>query len=110
VIYLKHEVTIHTLPHLKCISLFSLRSSVSSISMGVRIELPFTNIHFVAWVIRGCFHSQENRGENSCKSVILFLFSEIGSIVYISVVKMPSLKREQIPHAFPEQPLSCQHK
>ena len=34
-----YEVTIHTLPHLKCIRLVSVRSSLHSTHIGVRIEL-----------------------------------------------------------------------
>jgi len=37
----KNEVTIHTLPHLKCIRLVSVRSSLPCIHIGVRIDLIF---------------------------------------------------------------------
>jgi len=38
------EVTIHTLPHLKCIRLVSVRSTLPCINTGVRIELTFNFI------------------------------------------------------------------
>jgi len=38
-IKMNKEVTIHTLPHLKCIRLASVRSSLPCINIGVRIEL-----------------------------------------------------------------------
>jgi len=37
----RNELTIHTLPHLKCISLVSVGSSLPCINMGVRIELTY---------------------------------------------------------------------
>ena len=42
--YTKNEVTIHPLPHLKCIRLVSVRSSLPCINAGVRIEV--TNEYF----------------------------------------------------------------
>jgi len=39
--FLNSEVTIHTLPDLKCMWLFSMRSSLPFINIGVRIELTF---------------------------------------------------------------------
>ena len=41
VVVFPFEVSIYTLPHLECIRLVSVRSSLPCINIGVRIELTF---------------------------------------------------------------------
>ena len=54
-----YKVTIHTLPHLKCIRLLSVRSSRPCINIGVRIELTIfrvkNNPYFEWDVLHLCF-------------------------------------------------------
>jgi len=65
--YERNEKTIHTLPHLKCIRLVSLRSGLSFINIGVRTEVtPKEN-----WWIKNYLRTTINSGVPIKSSVLI---------------------------------------